>query len=288
VACCGREPWRIHLRGTWDCAGVSRTRAGRRGAHTERCGREARRVSTTDAGARSHVGFTTASFAPVARRRGGHPESAAGEGRGQVRRGSDRSFERGRPRVLSSSLGLAGAGIECYNPAVTTQELYLFSCLALVITTIVAIVTRATLRRIAGASAGAAACSPIGLGIVAICERAGWWHMAISWEPHFLMLLWISVALCGYPFLITWRIARRFGGRGLGVVVGVVAVLGPFRDSWYMAKFPHWGFYAPGLAPMLAISAAYVVLGISGHGVMRLIAGPAEADRLTHRFWEQA
>jgi hypothetical protein len=69
---------------------------------------------------------------------------------------------------------------------------------------------------------------------------------------------------CGFIFLITWRIARRFGGRGLAVVICVVAVVGPLRDSWYMATFPEWGSYAPGFAPMLATSGAYVLLGIIG------------------------
>lgn len=170
----------------------------------------------------------------------------------------------------------------------TIQQIYLFSSLALVITIVVAILTRATLRRIAGASAGAAICGPVVLGIIAFCEKAGWWHMPMPMEPHYLMLMWINLAVCGYPFLITWRIARRFGCRGLAAAVGVIAVLGPMRDSWYMAVFPEWGFYSPGFAPMLAISGAYVLLGIVGHGLMRFIAGPAEADRLARRPWEHA
>ena len=39
---------------------------------------------------------------------------------------------------------------------------------------------------------------------------------------------------------------------------------------------------------MLAISVAYVFLGILGHGTMRLVAGPAAADRLARRAWESA
>jgi hypothetical protein len=39
---------------------------------------------------------------------------------------------------------------------------------------------------------------------------------------------------------------------------------------------------------VLAISAAYVLLGILGHGVMRLVAGPAREDRLARRPWEAA
>jgi hypothetical membrane protein len=168
---------------------------------------------------------------------------------------------------------------------VATQQLHLFNFLALLVTTVVAVLTRATLRRIAGASAGAAVCGVVLLGIVVFGERTGWWHMVITWEPYFLTLLWINVALCGYAFLITWRIARRFGRRGLAVAVCVAAVAGPLRDSWYMAKFPEWGSYAPGFAPMLAISGTYALLGIIGHGLMRLIAGPAAADRLAHRPW---
>jgi hypothetical protein len=171
---------------------------------------------------------------------------------------------------------------------VTQQQLYGFACLYLVLTAIVAVLTRATPRRIVGALAGAAVCGPALLGIVAFAERAGWWRFAITWTPYFLALFWVGMVLCAFVFLLTWRVARRFGGRGLVVLLVAGAVLGPFRDSWYMARFPEWGSYAPGIAPMLAISAAYVLLGILGHGTMRLVARPAAADRLAPRPWEKA
>ena len=158
----------------------------------------------------------------------------------------------------------------------------------LVLLAVVTVLTRATLRRIAGALAGAAVAGVAGLGIVAIGESAGWWHFVMTWEPYFLTLMCIGTIPCGFIFLITWRIARRFGGRGLVVVVFVAAVLGPVRDYRYMATFPEWGAYAPGLAPVFAISAAYVILGILGHGLMRMIAGPATADRLARRPWERS
>lgn len=168
----------------------------------------------------------------------------------------------------------------------TKQQLYLFSCLYLVILAVIAVLTRATPRRIAGALVGAAVAGVALLGIVAIGESAGWWHMAIPREPYFLTLMCIGTIPCEFIFLITWRIARRFGGRGLAVVAFVAAVLGPVRDYRYMATFPEWGAYAPGLAPVFAISVAYVILGILGHGTMRLVAGPAAADRLARRPWE--
>jgi hypothetical protein len=170
----------------------------------------------------------------------------------------------------------------------TTQQIFLFTALYLVVVVVVAVLTRATARRIFGALAGGAAFGVVALGIIALGERVGWWHMAITWEPYFLILMLIGFTPCAFIFLITWRIARRFGWRGLAVVLAVVAVIGPPRDYWYMRRFPEWGSYGPGFAPTLAISATYVLLVLVGHGVMRLIAGPACEDRLARRPWEAA
>ena len=146
----------------------------------------------------------------------------------------------------------------------TTQQLHLFNGLAVVLLVVVSILTRATARRIAGALAGGAAAGVVVLGMAALGEEAGWWHFAITWEPHSLALLWINCALSAFPFLITWRIARRFGWRGLAVFLVVLAIIGPPRDYWYMRHFPEWGHYAPGMVPILAISAAHVILVLVG------------------------
>lgn len=168
----------------------------------------------------------------------------------------------------------------------TTHQLHLFNLLGLVVLVAVVFLTRATARRIVGALAGGAAVGLVGLAVIALGEELGWWHMVIAWEPYFLTLLWIDFVLCAFVFLITWRIARRFGAPGLVAIAIVAAVIGPVRDSWLMARFPEWGSYAPGVVPLLAISATYVLLGAAGHGVMRLVAGPA--DRLAARPWESA
>ena len=162
----------------------------------------------------------------------------------------------------------------------TIQQLYLFGCAYLVIMAVLAVLTRATFRRIAGALAGGAVAGVALLGVVALGEGFGWWHMAITWKPYFLTLMWIDTIPCGFVFLITWRAARRFGGHGLAVAVVVAAVLGPVRDYWYVATFPKWGAFAPGIVPALTTSVAYATLGIFGHGTMRLVSGPATADRL--------
>lgn len=162
----------------------------------------------------------------------------------------------------------------------TLRQVYQFNLLYLILLAFVAVVTRATARRIAGALAGAGVAGIVAIGIVALGEAMKWWHMTITWKPYFLLNLWIDFTLSGFTFLITWRIARRHGWRGLAVVAVVAALLGPVRDYRYMAMYPEWGYYAPGFAPVVAVSVTYVLLGTVGHLVMRLIAGPAGEDRL--------
>jgi hypothetical protein len=170
----------------------------------------------------------------------------------------------------------------------TTQQLYFFSCMYLVALVVVALLTRATARRIAGAMAGGVTAGVVVLGIIAIGEEAGWWHIAIKWEPYFVTLLLIVFSLCAFIYLITWRVARRFGWRGLAVVVVIAAVIGPPRNYWYMSKFPEWGSYGPGVAPVVAISVTFILMILLGHGVMRLVAGPAQGSPLARRPWETA
>jgi len=66
----------------------------------------------------------------------------------------------------------------------------------------------------------------------------------------------------------------------LAVFVAIVAVLGPPRDYLYAATFPKWMVFSPGVMPILADSMTYIGILAVGHAFMRLVAGPARADRL--------
>ena len=81
-------------------------------------------------------------------------------------------------------------------------------------------------------------------------------------------------------YLVTWRLARRFGWRGLTVFICIVTIIGPPRDYFIAATFPKWMVFAPGVVPILADGATYAAIVALGHVVMRLIAGPARDDRL--------
>lgn len=163
----------------------------------------------------------------------------------------------------------------------TTQQIILFACGYLVELVAVIYFTRATARRVLGAMAGGASAGLFGVGAIALCESLGWWWVPYASTPYFLALFYLGTSISLTPiYPVTWRLARRFGWRGLAVFTGIVTVIGPPRDYFIAATFPKWMVFAPGVAPILADGAAYFGIVVLGHAVMRLIAGPARADRL--------
>jgi hypothetical protein len=140
------------------------------------------------------------------------------------------------------------------------------------------------LRRIAGAFAGGAVVGCFGIGAIVLGNVLGLWRVPIFWTPFYLTLFYLGLAISVTPiYLITWRLARRFGWRGLAVFITLVAIIEPPRDYLYAAKYPAWMIFAPGFAPILADSVAYVGIVAIGHAVMRLVAGAAEQDQLRRK-----
>jgi hypothetical protein len=100
----------------------------------------------------------------------------------------------------------------------------------------------------------------------------------------FVALLYVGCAIPCVPiYLVTWRIARRFGWRGLAVIFGFAGLIGPPRDYLIARYHPEWGGFASGIAPVIADAVAYIVFVVAGHAVMRIIAGPAKADHLARQ-----
>ena len=139
--------------------------------------------------------------------------------------------------------------------------------------------TRPTLRRVMGALLGGAVVGVFGMGAIFLGNVSGVWQVPIYWTPVFLTLFYLGLSVSVSPiYLVTWRIARRFGLRGLAVFAGVVAIIGPPRDYMYAAMFPGWMVFAPGILPVIADALAYLGIVVLGHGVMCLIAGPSLED----------
>lgn len=166
----------------------------------------------------------------------------------------------------------------------TTQQILLMTGLYLAALVAVTYFTHATARRVVGALLGGAVVGLMALRAIILGEALGWWRIPFASTPYFVTALFLGLAISCTPiYLVTWRIARRFGWRGLAICVGIVAIIGPPRDYLYAATFPKWMVFAPGIAPILADSATYILIVVVGHAVMRLVAGPAREDRLVNR-----
>ena len=171
----------------------------------------------------------------------------------------------------------------------TAQQIILWSCAYLVELVAVVYFTRATARRVMGAVVGGAAAGLLGLWAIALCKNLGLWRVPFASTPYFLPLFYLGLSISVTPiYLVTWRLVRRFGWRGLVVFLCFVAVIGPPRDYLIAATFPKWMVFAPGIAPILADGATYAGIVVLGHAVMRLIAGPAREDQLARQPIEAA
>jgi len=164
----------------------------------------------------------------------------------------------------------------------TTLELIIVSCAYLVALIVVVYFTRATSRRVVGAFAGGAAVGVFGMGAIVLGNALALWRVPIFWfRPYFVVLFYLGLAISVTPiYLVTWRLVRRFGWRGLAVFTCIVAIIGPPRDYLYAARYPAWMVFAPGVAPIIADGLAYVGIVLIGHAVMRLVAGRSGEDRL--------
>src|SRR6267143_5684584 len=86
--------------------------------------------------------------------------------------------------------------------------------------------------------------------------------------------------LCGgisqFLALTSWRIARRFGWRGLAAFVIVVSIDGPIRERLYLSA----AHVRVGTVPWIAYTLSWACALLLSHSIMRLMAGPARDDRL--------
>jgi len=163
----------------------------------------------------------------------------------------------------------------------TTRELIVAIGAYLAALAAVAYFTRATARRVAGALAGGGVIGLAAIGVTALAQTMAWWRVPGFFSPDKLAIYYFGWAVSMAPtYLITWRISRRFGRRGLAIFLAAVAVVGPVRDYQIAAHFPEWIVFGPGVAPVLAVAVTYVGVVALGHAVMWMVSGPATSDRL--------
>jgi hypothetical protein len=168
----------------------------------------------------------------------------------------------------------------------TTQHLFIMTVLYLIMAGVFVYFTRPTWRRFVGAFAGGAAISVAVLVVFPLGEAIGLWRTA-SWTSFSWPLLVIAGLISSLIVpLVSWRVARRFGRRGLVALCAILAIIGPPRDYSIAARFPEWITFGPGVAPVLAVAAIYGGVVPLAHVVMWAVTGPARGSRLARWPWE--
>src|SRR5258705_497445 len=98
----------------------------------------------------------------------------------------------------------------------TMLQLGVVTCAYLIELVAVVYFTRPTSRRIVGAFAGGAAVGCFGIGAIILGNKLEFWRVPIFWTASFVTLFYLGLAISVTPiYFVTWRLARRFGWRGL-------------------------------------------------------------------------
>jgi hypothetical protein len=144
--------------------------------------------------------------------------------------------------------------------------------------------TRAKKRRFIGALAGGLAVAVVGVGVELLCQSLGVWHYPSHDEPYGPLLMYpVLVVMWSVYSLIGWRVIRRFGWRGEAIFLIIVTVVGTLRDYLLGAQALGLIAFKPGVGTIVIDAACWAGLTALAQVVMRLIAGPAQADQLARR-----
>ena len=159
--------------------------------------------------------------------------------------------------------------------------LQLATCVYAVLLAAAAWLTRATARRFLGALAGGGAVAVVGAGIESLAHAMKWWRYPFTETPYGPPLMYpVLVLVFTLLSLIGWRIMRRFGGRGVAMLLGGIVAVGMPRDYIFASRFPQFLVMGRGIVPALVDGACWLGMTALALAVMRAVAGPAASDRL--------
>jgi serine/threonine protein kinase len=142
--------------------------------------------------------------------------------------------------------------------------------------------SRPTIRRLLGAFAGAAVFLLLFHQLVWAAHLIGWWDYALTDMPPMPVFLPALGLPCWGTMLalISWRVTRRFGGRGQLAFIGIMSIEGVLRDRIGAAATGLMVF-ASGMIPLIGHAIIWALSVVAMQVVMRLVAGAARSDRLT-------
>jgi hypothetical protein len=154
------------------------------------------------------------------------------------------------------------------------------ACVYLTILAATIYLTRPAPRRLVGAVLGGVVVMLVGVGVEAIAHARGWWRYTSDDTPIGPVLMYpLLVVVFAFLALIGWIIMRRFGGAGLAVFLGVLAVVGTLRDYLIAEKLMGLVVFAPGVLLAIVDGCLWAGLTALAIAVMRFASGPARIDR---------
>ncbi len=161
------------------------------------------------------------------------------------------------------------------------QVVYLTATLA--VFGIVALLTRAGARRLAGAVCSVLLFTAISAPIDNFGARWGLWsYPSCANPPHPPLAVYVGQAFVfvGTIALIGWRVQRRFGTRGVLWLTAIVCTVGLVRDLSVAARLPNVIRFGPMPISAIADVGAWAIVVLVALSVTRMVAGPAYADAL--------
>lgn len=147
--------------------------------------------------------------------------------------------------------------------------------------------TRAGLRRAAGALAGGMMFGAIWVVEYRIDHSMGWLRNRLTGTSQpvsipALLILTVPVVSAVY-LLVAWRLARRFGSTAVPVFIVVIAVFINAGNRLLFGTVAQLMTFSSGV-PLLVADMGFMSVGLLlGYAVMRLIAGPARDDTFARK-----
>jgi hypothetical protein len=166
------------------------------------------------------------------------------------------------------------------------QAIYIAIGVYLMLLAVTTYFARPTKRRFLGALAGGIAVAVVGVGIESLFHTLGFWHYPSVEEPYGPVALYpLVVVVFTMLALIGWRVMRRFGWPGWITFIAVLTTLGVLRDFLIAEQVLGIIVLARGIGTVLVDAAIWIGTVALAQAVMRLVAGPAVADRLGRPAW---
>ena len=133
-------------------------------------------------------------------------------------------------------------------------------------------------RRLLGALAGGLAVAVVGVGIESLFHSLGFWRYPSVEEPYGPLAL--------YPLVVVvFALLALIGWRGWIAFLVILTTLGVLRDFLVADRVLGIIVLARGFLTVLIDAAIWIGTVALAQAVMRLVAGPADADRLGRRPW---